>query len=162
MTSFWHRNYEPMWSKIASWTTLVGASATLCAPSSFRLMPKNKQFQPHSGQRSVLMCSNALHCDFIAHIVLKLWNQSYSDGKTNNSWWSWLRFGTENLGQCGPTLHLGRHLWYIGNLLGPLLTQFNTQKQAIPATHRPTSRSCVLQCLALRFHCTHCAQIMES
>ena len=51
---------------------------------------------------------------------------------------------------------------YIGDLLGPLLTQFNIQKQAIPATQRPTSRSCVLQCLALRFHCTQCAQIVES
>ena len=45
--------------------------STLWAPSSLRLMYKNKQFQPHSGQRAVLMCSNALHCDFIAHIVLK-------------------------------------------------------------------------------------------
>ena len=48
--------------------------STLWAPSSLSLMHKNKQFQPHSGQKAVLMCFNALHCDFIAHIVLKSWN----------------------------------------------------------------------------------------
>ena len=50
---------------------------------------------------------------------------------------------------------------YIGDLVGPFLTQINVQKQAIPATKRPKSRSYVFQCLALRFHCTHCAQIMQ-
>ena len=28
-------------------------------------------FQPHSGQQTVLLCSNAVHADFNAHIVLK-------------------------------------------------------------------------------------------
>ena len=41
------------------------------------------------------MCSNALHCDFIAHIVVKSWNHSFSKCKTNNSWWACPRFGTE-------------------------------------------------------------------
>ena len=50
---------------------------------------------------------------------------------------------------------------HIGDLLGPLLTQFNTQKQAIPATQRPKSRSYVLQGLVLRFYCTHDAPIMQ-
>ena len=45
--------------------------STLWVPSSLSLMQQNKHFQQHSGQRAVLMCSNALHCDFIAHIVLK-------------------------------------------------------------------------------------------
>ena len=40
--------------------------------------------------------------------------------------------------------------------VGPFLNQCNAQKQAFPATKRPKGRSCVLQCLALRFHCTHC------
>ena len=71
MTSLWHRNSEPMWSKIASWTTHVGTSATLLAPSSLKIMYKNVLFQPHSGQTTVSMCSNALHCDFIAHMMLK-------------------------------------------------------------------------------------------
>ena len=62
--------------------------STLWAPSSLSSMNKNKHFQPHSGQKHVLMCSNALHCEFIAHIVLKSWNHSFSDCKTNNSWWS--------------------------------------------------------------------------
>ena len=44
----------------------------------------------------------------------------------------------------------------------PFLTHFSVAKQAFPATSRPTGCSDVLQCLALRFHCTHCAQIMES
>ena len=97
MTSFWHRKSEPMWSKIASWTTLVGTPATFWVPSSFSLMHKNKHFQPHSGQRAVLMCPNALHCGFIAHTVLKSWNHSFSHCKTNNSWWACPRFGTENM-----------------------------------------------------------------
>ena len=46
--------------------------------------------------------------------------------------------------------------------VGPFLTQFNVAKQAFPATKRPRSCSYVCQCLALRFHCTHCAQIVES
>ena len=45
--------------------------------------------------------------------------------------------------------------------VGPFLTQFNVQKQAFPATKRPKGRSYVLQCLELRIHCTHYAQIME-
>ena len=45
---------------------------------------------------------------------------------------------------------------------GPLITHFNVAKQAFPATKRAKDRSYVLQCLALRFHCTHCAQIAES
>ena len=69
MTSFWHRKSEPMWSKIASRTTPMGTSATFWVPSSLSLMYKHKHFQPHGGQRIVLMCSNAWHCDFIAHIV---------------------------------------------------------------------------------------------
>ena len=48
--------------------------STLWASSSFKIVYENKQFQPHSGQRAVLMCSNALHCDFIAHMMLKSWN----------------------------------------------------------------------------------------
>ena len=83
----------------------------LWAPSSLSLMQQNKHFRPHRGQQAVLMCSNALHCDFIAHMVLKYWNHECSDGKTSNSWWSWPRFGTENLSPCGPNLHLERHLW---------------------------------------------------
>ena len=161
MTLFWHRKSKPMWSKIASWTTLVGTSATLLVPSSFKIIGKtyyssniaanelflcaqmpcitislhtwcsnhgiisfpiakltipgghesllatktevrsrtdwsggpllgtkihpvgsflvqnnwqNLLFQQHSGQQTVLMCSNALHNDFIAHMVLKSWN----------------------------------------------------------------------------------------
>ena len=158
----WHRKSGPMWSKIASWTTLVGTSATFCAPSSFSLMHKNNPFQPHSGQRAVLVCSKALHCDFIAHMVLKSWNHQSPSGKLTI------------LGGHNPAL--APKIWanvvqncilddtcaYIGDLLGPLLIQFNIQEQAIPATQRPTSRSCVLQSLALRFHCTHGAQIMES
>ena len=35
---------------------------------------QNLLLQQHSGQKAVLRCSNALHCDFIAHIVLKQWN----------------------------------------------------------------------------------------
>ena len=35
---------------------------------------QNLLFQQHSGQQTVLMCSNALHNDFIAHMVLKSWN----------------------------------------------------------------------------------------
>ena len=35
---------------------------------------QNLLFQQHSGQKAVLMCSNALHNDFIAHMVLKSWN----------------------------------------------------------------------------------------
>ena len=50
------------------------AKSTLWAPSSFSLMHKNKHFQAQRGQRAVLMCFNALHCDFIAHIVVKSWN----------------------------------------------------------------------------------------
>ena len=46
--------------------------------------------------------------------------------------------------------------------VGPFLIQFNVQKQAFQATQRPKGRSYVLQCLALRFHCTHCAQTVES
>ena len=46
--------------------------------------------------------------------------------------------------------------------VGPSLTHFNVAKQAFAATKRSTGRSYVLQCLALRFHCTHYAQIMES
>ena len=51
---------------------------------------------------------------------------------------------------------------HIGDLLGPFLTHINTQKHAFPATNRPKSSFYVIQCLALRFHCTHCAQIVES
>ena len=46
--------------------------------------------------------------------------------------------------------------------VGPLITQFNVAKQAFPATKRPKGRSYVLQCLALRFHCTQCAQTHKS
>ena len=46
--------------------------------------------------------------------------------------------------------------------VGPFLTHFNAAKQAFPATKRAKDRSYVLQCLALRFHCTHCDQIAES
>ena len=91
MTSFWHRNSEPMSSKIASWTTPVGTSATIWVPSSLSLLYKNKHFQPHGGQWAVRMCSKALQCDFIAHIVLKSWNHWCPSGKTTNSWWSWPR-----------------------------------------------------------------------
>ena len=59
---------------------------------------QNLLFQQHSGQKAVLMCSNALHNDFIAHMVLKSWNHSFSHSKTNNSWWSGVPFGTENGG----------------------------------------------------------------
>ena len=45
--------------------------STMWALSSLSLVYKNNYFQPHSGPRAILMCSNALHCDFIAHIVLK-------------------------------------------------------------------------------------------
>ena len=46
--------------------------------------------------------------------------------------------------------------------VGPFLTQFSAAKQAFPATKRLKGHSYVLQCPALRFHCTHYAQIMES
>ena len=35
---------------------------------------QNLLFQQHSGQKAVLMGSNALHSDFIAHMILKSWN----------------------------------------------------------------------------------------
>ena len=35
---------------------------------------QNLLFQQHIGQRAVLMCSNALHNDLIAHMVLTSWN----------------------------------------------------------------------------------------
>ena len=73
MTSFWHRKSKPMWSKTASWTTPVGTSATLLAPSSLKIMHKNVQFQAHSGQKAILMGYNALYNDLIAHAVLKPW-----------------------------------------------------------------------------------------
>ena len=48
------------------------------------------------------------------------------------------------------------------HLVGPFLIQFNVAKQAFPATMRLKGRSYVLQCIALRFHCTQCAQIVQS
>ena len=48
------------------------------------------------------------------------------------------------------------------HLVGPGLTQFNTEKQAFPATKRPKARSYVFQIHALQIHCPHCAEIMES
>ena len=129
---------EPYWA----------LKSTLWGPCSLSLMQQNKHFQPHSGQRAVLMCSNALDCDFIAHTVLKYKNPQFYMGNTDltrRSDWS------------GGAL-LGTKI----HLVGPLLTQFNAQKQALPATRRPKGRSYVLQCLALRIHCTRYAQIMES
>ena len=69
----------------------------------------------------------------------------------------------------GNTEVTRRILWPAGALLGtkihpvgPLITHFNVAKQAFPATKRLTGRSYVLQCLALRFHCTQCTQTHES
>ena len=69
----------------------------------------------------------------------------------------------------GKTEVRSRSDWSGGALLGtkihpvgPFLAHFNVAKQAFPATKRLKGRSYVLQCLALRFHCTHYAQIMES
>ena len=63
----------------------------------------------------------------------------------------------------GKTEVRSRSDWSGGALLGtkihpvgPFLTQFNVAKQAFPATKRLKGRSYVLQCLALRFHFTHC------
>ena len=54
---------------------LLGTKIHPVGPFRTQINYKNKQIQPHSGQRAVLMCSIALHCDFIAHIVLKSWNR---------------------------------------------------------------------------------------
>ena len=69
----------------------------------------------------------------------------------------------------GKTEVRSRALWKVGpfwapkiHLVGPFLIEFNVARQAFPATKRLKGRSYVLQCLALRFHCTHCAQIAES
>ena len=85
------------------------------------------------------------------------------------------RAPNQSLKHTNPQFYIGntdltrRILWDAGALLGtkihpvgPLITHFNVAKQAFPATKRPKDRSYVLQCLALRFHCTHCAQIAES
>ena len=81
----------------------------------------------------------------------------------------------ESIKHTNPQFYMGktevrsRGFWKAGVLLGtkmhpvgPSLTHFNVAKQAFAATKRPTGRSYVLQCPALRFHCTHYAQIMES
>ena len=69
----------------------------------------------------------------------------------------------------GKTEVRSRFLWPVGVLLGtkmhpvgPFVTHFNAAKQAFAATKRLKGRSYVLQCLALRFHCTQCAQTHES
>ena len=97
------------------------------------------------------MCSNALHCDFIAHTanrLLKHTNPQFYIGNTDL---------TRRSDWPGGAL-LGNKI----HPVGPFLTQFNAANQAFPATKRPKGSSCVFQCLALRFHCTHCAQIVES
>ena len=106
MTSFWHRKSEPMWSKMAPWTTHVGTSATLMAPSSLKIMQQNVVLQPHSGQQTVLMCSNALHCDFIAHMMLNSCNWH----RTSDLMWSKIALWTTHVGLPHPSFHLSIHL----------------------------------------------------
>ena len=104
--------------------------STTWAPSSFKIVYENKQFQPHSGQRAVLRCSNALH--------------SQSAPKTHES----SHFHIKNGGYPEEPLSRLTLLSTKIHLAGPLFIQNSVQKQALAATQRPKSRSEVLQCIA--------------
>ena len=59
------------------------------------LRPRLKElFQPHSGQKTVSMCSNALHCNFIAHMMLKSCNRHRKSGPM----WSQIASWTTHVG----------------------------------------------------------------
>ena len=104
--------------------------STLRAPSSFKIMYKNKQFQPHSSQRALLMCSHALHSQSVA--------------KTHES----SLFHRKNGGY--PEGRLRRRTFLDTKIhpAGPLFIQNSVQKHAIPATQQPKSSSYVFQCFA--------------
>ena len=58
MTSIWHRKFEPVWSKIASWTTHVGTSASLLpqwCPLEMHCFP---HFEAHCGQLAPVLLRN--------------------------------------------------------------------------------------------------------
>ena len=74
--------------------------------------------------------------------------------KTHISWWSWPRFGTENLSPCGPKLHLGRHLWLHRwpCLLLPRLKQFTkTSNSSHIAANKPFLCA-PMPCIAISLH----------
>ena len=58
MTSFWHRKSEPMWSKIASWTTHVGTSATWLAHRCPLKMLCFLHSGAHCGQLAAMLLRN--------------------------------------------------------------------------------------------------------
>ena len=60
--------------KLCGVGALLGTKIHPVGPSLVQNNWQNLLFQQHSGQKAVLMCSNALHNDFIAHMVLKSWN----------------------------------------------------------------------------------------
>ena len=99
-------------------------------PSSFKIVYKSKQLQPHSSQRALLMCSNVLH----AQSVAKTHESSLFHGKNGRY----------------PEVRLIR-LTLLSTKIhpaGPLFIQNSVRKQALAATQRPKSRSEVLQCIA--------------
>ena len=71
----------------------LAPKSTLWAPASLKIMQQNVSFQRHSDQKAILRCSNALHGDFNAPMMLKSWNHSFSYRKINNSCHSRPRFG---------------------------------------------------------------------
>ena len=104
--------------------------STTWAPFSFKIVHENKQIQPHSIQRAVLMCFNALH--------------SQSAHKTHeSSLFHWKNGGYPEVRLSGRTL-LGAKI----HPAGPLFIQNSVQKQALAATQRQKSRSEALQCIA--------------
>ena len=50
---------------------LLGSKIGSGPPPGAHQMLAGLAFQPHNGQQTVLLCSNAVHADFSAHIVLK-------------------------------------------------------------------------------------------
>ena len=73
---------RPDWNAGPFWAP----KSTIWAAASLKIIKQNVLFQPHSDQNAILMCSNALHSDFRAPMMLKSWNPSFSFSKTNNSW----------------------------------------------------------------------------
>ena len=85
MNHFWDRKRTLPGGAIVTIGALFGSKTHLWRPFLAQNNVANLGFQQHSGQKAVLMGSNALHSDFIAHKMLKSWNHSFSNRKTNNS-----------------------------------------------------------------------------
>ena len=83
---------------------LLWSKINVLGPASLKIMSNSQAFQPYSGQKAVLMCSNASHSDFIAYIMPESWNQSFSCSETNDSWWSRTTFPSAKRTLPGKTI----------------------------------------------------------